>query len=296
MTLSDAVRRLHGQAKSAVIALRYRQAAIGCDPRHTTMPSRVLSRLVSVRVTVAYAVVLAVIGVTLLALGPNVHSAVVSHLSTNLHNLANVHLATLVASAFVTEGHHHIYFLLPGLVCLLALGELVWRSRRLILAFAVGHLGATLLVAVGVAVAIGSGWLPVSVAHASDVGTSYGDLAVLGALTTVIPPRWRPAWIGWWLGMGMAMVAASGANFPGVGHLVALMLGMGLSRRFGSTARWTVTRVALLAVGVAFGYLMITGPSLMAMAVAGSAGALVALIAQWVARRWRLRRPAPAHS
>ena len=96
--------------------------------------------------------------------------------------------------------------------------------------------------------------------------------------------------------MGMAMVAASGANFPGVGHLVALMLGMGLSRRFGSTARWTVTRVALLAVGVAFGYLMITGPSLMAMAVAGSAGALVALIAQWVARRWRLRRPAPAHS
>ncbi|HYB39608.1 MAG TPA: hypothetical protein VEF72_30395, partial [Mycobacterium sp.] len=61
-------------------------------------------------------------------------------------------------------------------------------------------------------------------------------------------------------------------------------------------ARWTVTRVALLAVGVAFGYLMITGPSLMAMAVAGSAGALVALIAQWVARRWRLRRPAPAHS
>ena len=151
MTLSDAVRRLHGQAKSAVIALRYRQAPIGCDPRHTTMLSRVLSRLVSVRVTVGYAVVLAVIDVTLRALGPNVRSAVVSHLSTNLYNLANGNLATLVASAFVTEGHHHIYFLLPGLVCLLALGELVWRSRRLILAFAVGHLGATLLVAVGVA-------------------------------------------------------------------------------------------------------------------------------------------------
>ena len=289
MTLSDAVRRLHGQAKSAVIALRYRQAAIGCDPRHTTMPSRVLSRLVSVRVTVAYAVVLAVIGVTLLALGPNVHSAVVSHLSTNLHNLANGHLATLVASAFVTDGDD-IFFLLPGLVCLLALGELVWRSRRLILAFAVGHLGATLLVAVGLAVAIWSGWLPVSVAHASDVGISYGALAVLGALTTVIPPRWRPAWIGWWLGMAMAMVAASWADFTAVGHLLALMLGMGLSRRLRSTARWTVTRVALLAVGVTFGYLMITGSSLMTMAIAGPAGALVALIAQWVARRWRLRR------
>jgi hypothetical protein len=285
--MSDAVRRLHGQAKSAVIAPRCREAAIGCDPRRTTMLLRVFSRLVSVRVTVAYAAVLAVIGVTLLALGPNVHSAVVSHVSTNLYNLANGHLATLVASAFVTDGDD-IYVLLPGLVCLLALGELVWRSRRLILAFAVGHVGATLLVAVGLAVAIGAGWLPISVAHASDVGISYGAVAVLGALTTVIPPRWRPAWIGWWL--GMALVAASGADFTAVGHLLALMLGMGLSRRLGSNARWTVTRVALLAVGVAFGYVMIAGSSLMAMAVAGSAGALVALIAQRVARRWRLRR------
>lgn len=287
MTLSDAVHRLHGQ--SAVIALRRREAAIGCDPRHTTMLSAVLSRLVSVRVTAAYAVVLAVIGGTLLALGPNMQSAVVSHMSTNLDNLASGHLATLVASAFVTEGDD-IYFVLPGLVCLLALGELVWRGRGLILAFAVGHVGATLLVAVGLAVAIGARWLPISVAHASDVGVSYGALAVLGALTTVIPPRWRPAWIGWWL--GTALVAASWADFTAVGHLLALMLGMGLlSRRLGSTTGWTVTRVALLAIGVAFGYLMITGSSLVTMVVAGPAGALVALIAQWVARRRRLRRP-----
>jgi hypothetical protein len=286
MTLSDAVHRLHGQAASAVIAPR-REAATGCDPRHTTMLSVVLSPLVSVRVTAAYALVLAVIGGRLLALGPNVQSAVVSHMSTNLYNLANGHLATLVASAFVTDGDD-IYFLLPGLVCLLALGELVWRGRGLILAFAVGHVGATLLVAVGLAVAIGAGWLPISVARASDVGISYGAVAVLGALTTVIPPRWRPVWIGWWL--GTALVAAFGADFTAVGHLLALMLGMGLSRWLGSTTRWTVTRVALLAIGVAFGYLVITGASLVTMVVAGPAGALVALIAQSVARRWRLRR------
>jgi len=194
----------------------------------------------------------------------------------------------LVASAFVTDGDD-IYFLLPGLVCLLALGELVWRGRGLILAFAVGHVGATLLVALGLAAAIGAGWLPISVAHASDVGISYGAAAVLGGLTTAIPPRWRPTWIGWWL--GTALVAASGADFTAVGHLLALMLGMGLSRRLGSTIGWTVTRVALLAIGVAFGYLMITEASLVTMVVAGPAGALVALIAQWVARRRRLRRP-----
>ena len=285
MILSGAVHRLPEQ--SAVIAVR-REAATGRDPGHTTMLSVALSRLVSVRVTAAYAVVLAVIGVTLLALGPNVQSAVVSRVSTNLYNLATGHLATLVASAFVTDGDE-IYFLLPGLVCLLALGELVWRARGLMLAFAVGHVGATLLVAVGLAVAIGAGWLPISVAHASDVGISYGALAVLGALTTVIPPRWRLVWIGWWL--GTALVAASGADFTAVGHLLALMLGMGLSRRLGSTTGWTVTRVVLLAIGVAFGYLVITGASLVMMVVAGPAGALVALSAQWVARRWSLRRP-----
>jgi hypothetical protein len=284
MTLPDAVDRLHGQ--SAVIAPR-RGAATGCDPRHTTMLSVVLSPLVSVRVTAAYAVVLAGIGGTLLALGPNVQSAVVDRMSTNLYNLANGHLATLVASAFVTDGDD-IYFVLPGLVCLLALGELVWRGRGLVLTFAVGHVGATLLVAVGLAVAIGAGWLPISVAHASDVGISYGAVAVLGALTTVIPPRWRPAWIGWWL--GTALVVASGADFTAVGHLLALMLGMGLSRRLASTTGWTVTRMVLLAIGVAFGYLVITGASLVMMVVAGPAGALVALLAQWVARRWSLRR------
>jgi hypothetical protein len=286
MTLSHAVHRLHGQ--SAVIALRRREAATGWDPRHPTLLSPWLSRLVSVRVTAAYAVLLAVIGGTLLALGPNVQSAVVSRLSTNLYNLGNGHLATLVASAFVTDGDD-IYFMLPGLVCLLALGELVWSGRGLILAFAVGHVGATLLVAVGLTIAIGAGWLPVSVAHASDVGISYGGVAVLGALTTVIPPRWRPVWIGWWL--STALVAASGADFTAVGHLLALMLGMGLSRRLGLTTGWTVTRVALLAVGVAFGYLMITGASPVTMVVAGPAGAVVALIAQWVARRRRLRSP-----
>jgi Rhomboid-like protein len=285
MTLFDGVHRLGGQ--SAVIALR-REAATGCDPRHMTMLSVVLSRLVSVRVTAAYAVVLAVIGGTLLALGPSAQSAVVSRMSTNLYNLADGHLATLVASAFVTDGDD-IYFLLPGLVCLLALGELAWRGRGVILAFAVGHVGATLLVAVGLVVAIGAGWLPISVAHASDVGISYGAAAVLGGLTTVIPRRWRPAWIGWWL--ATALVAASTADFTAVGHLLALMLGMGLSRRLGSTTGWTVTRVALLVIGVAFGYLMITGSSLVTMVVAGTAGALVALTAQWAAQPRRLRRP-----
>ena len=85
-------------------------------------------------------------------------------MSTNLHNLAHGHLSTLVGSAFVEGGA--VYAWLPGLVCLLALGELIWRSKGLLIAFTVGHIGATLLVAVGLIAAVKAGWVPVSVARA----------------------------------------------------------------------------------------------------------------------------------
>jgi hypothetical protein len=242
----------------------------------------------SVPVTAVYTAVLATVGITLTALGPGAHDAVVTHMSTNLHNLAHGRLATLVGSAFVTDGDDN-YAWLPGLVCLLILGELLWRSRLLVITFAVAHIGATLLVAAGLAVAVEAGWLPISVARASDVGISYGAAGILGALTASVPPRWRPAWIGWWIGTATAAVVAAGADFTAVGHALALLLGLGLSRRLPGTLRWTPTRVVLLAGGGTFGYLMLTG-SLAVAPVAGLAGAVIAALAQrWHAGRRRTR-------
>lgn len=80
------------------------------------------------RVTAAYAVLLLAVSVTLTALGARTRAAVVSEMSTNLHNLAHGHLGTLVGSAFVSDGGD-VYLWLPGLVCLLALGELIWHGR-----------------------------------------------------------------------------------------------------------------------------------------------------------------------
>jgi hypothetical protein len=86
------------------------------------------------------------------------------------------------------------------------------------------------------------------------------------------------------------VVVASGADFTAAGHTVALILGMLLSTRFRAATHWTLVRLVLLAGGVAVGYLMLIGVSLPAAPVAGSTGMLVALIARWVARRWRSRR------
>jgi hypothetical protein len=249
--------------------------------------SRMFSSLVSVRVTVAYAAALFVVASVLLALGPRVQDRVVGQLSTNLHNLAHGHLGTLLGSAFITsEGQ--TYLLLPGLVCLLALAELLWRSRRLIQAFALGHIGATLIVAAGLAVAIKLGWAPSSIARASDVGLSYGAVAVLGTLTAAIPTTWRPAWIGGWLTVA-SVVVASGADFTAAGHTVALILGMLLSCRFRLAPKWTAPRLVLLGVGIAFGLLLLVGVSLSTAPVAIPAGVGVALIAQSVTSRWRMR-------
>jgi hypothetical protein len=235
---------------------------------------RLLARLALVRVTVTYAVIVTCVTVALYALGPLVQDRVISHVSTNLHNLSRGHFGTLLGSAFVIDAGP-IYVWLPGLVCLLGLAELTWGSVRLVLAFAAGHVGATLLVAVGLTAAVELGWLPVSVSRATDVGMSYGAMAVLGALTTAIPRRWRPAWIGWALAAGVAVVAV-GRDFTDVGHAVALALGMLVSTRFGRPQHWTPARFLVLGAAAGFGYLVLASTDLVVATAAGLAGAVVA--------------------
>lgn len=231
-----------------------------------------LVQLARVRVTAAYAVIVTCVSAVLLTLGPQAHDRVIRHASTNLHNLSHGHLGTLLVSAFVIDSGP-IYVWLPGLVCLLALAELAWRSSRLVAAFVVGHVGATLLVAAGLTAAVKWGWLSgAAITRATDVGMSYGAAAVLGSLASAIPRRWRPAWIGGWLAIAIAVVAM-GRDFTDVGHAVALALGMLLSTRFGRPAVWTFRRLLLLGVGAAFGYLLLASSSIVIATACGLVGA-----------------------
>ncbi|ETB47745.1 hypothetical protein O976_20760 [Mycobacterium avium subsp. paratuberculosis 10-8425] len=243
----------------------------GALPSRSTLPGPG-----SVRVTAAYAAALLVVYLVLAALGPHARQVAVSRMSTNVHNLGRGQLGTLIGSAFVDDGGE-LFFWLPGLVCLLALGELLWRGKGLLVTFAVGHIGATMIVAVGLVAAIESGMLPASVARASDVGISYGAMCVLGAITAAMPVRWRGVWAGWWL--GTAVVATVGADFTAVGHVVALLLGIGLSFRLRSTASWTPVHLALLCVGATFGYLLLAGAASMAP-IGGLAGAFIGVLAR----------------
>lgn len=253
------------------------------------MASRILVSLFALRVTVAYCAALALVAATLMVLGPGAQDSVVARMSTNLHNLKHGHLDTLFGSAFVTDGGL-VFASLPGLVCLLGAAELLLRGRRVILAFMFGHVGATLIVAIGLAVAIHIGWLPIGTAYATDVGISYGVAAVLGALTAAIPSRWRAAWIGAWLAIAV-LVAMVNKDFTSVGHVLALMLGAVAMWRFGSPAGWTLTRWGLLTVGAWFGYLVLDGASVPIAPVVGLAGAGSAVVVQRLALRRSAEHP-----
>lgn len=225
----------------------------------TALLSRIgsaLTRLGRLRVTILYAAALAAIAVAMLHLGPRAQHRIIQHASTNLHNLVRGRIGTLIGSAFVNEAGP-VYLWLPGLVALLALGELLWQSRRLVLAFAVGHIGATLIVAAGIAGALTVGLVPSSVINAADVGMSYGAVAVLGSFTAALPVRLRPAWTGGWLAVAVGSAVLSGGEFTNVGHAVALLLGMLAGARFGESQGWTATRYGLLVVGALFSYLLI---------------------------------------
>lgn len=254
-----------------------------------------LTRLARVRFTVTYAVTVATVAITLLLLEPRTRDRIVGQASTNLDNLWHGRFGTLLSSALVVDADSGpILLWLPGLVCLLALAELLWHSGRLAAIFATGHVGASLLVAGGLTEAVRFGWLPFSVAFARDVGMSYGSAAVVGALTAAIPARWRPAWLGWWISvaLGTAMLCS---EFTDIGHVVALLLGMLVAVRLTGPVCWTPVRCALLAVSVVFGFVVLahTGASVLAGAGLGVLGAVVA---DRVAGRRVLRRSAVARA
>ncbi|OBK18139.1 rhomboid-like protein [Mycobacterium asiaticum] len=250
--------------------------------------SNLLAGLARVRFTVAYVAALAFVSTAMLLIDPQTHDRVIRNASTNVHNLAHGRLGTLLGSAFVVEACP-LYFWMPFLTCLLVLAELQMRTLRLVAAFLIGHIGATLVVAAVLATAVKLGWMPWSITRASDVGMSYGALAVLGALTATIPRQWRPAWIVWWLAVSVS-AAVIGGEFTNAGHAVALTLGMLVGTRFHGAAHWTPVRCLMLLNAAGFGFLILAH-SMYGMFVGTVFGVLGAAVAHFAARRFGSATP-----
>ncbi|MCM6778188.1 hypothetical protein NDR87_32365 [Nocardia sp. CDC159] len=214
-------------------------------------------------VTYAYVAALVAVTVWLSTMNDTTETRFVLHVSTNLHNLVRGHYGTLFSSAFVIGDTEVALLIIPLLLSLLALAELRFGAWQVIRIFLAGHIGATLLVALGLWVAVEAGWLPMAVTRAEDVGISYGALALIGAFYAVLPARWRPTWAITWLAVAVAGVVM-GRTFTNVGHLLAVAIGLAAgfwALRIGRFALPKLTRyeTGLLIVAAALGYLLLVG-------------------------------------
>jgi hypothetical protein len=176
-------------------------------------------------VTIGYALALTVVTVVFARVRPDVQARVLADTSTNLHNLGHGHLGTLLSSAFVIGDTNSSLTSIPLLACLLALVELRFGAWHTVRTFLAGHIGATLLVAAGLWVAVLEHWQPDSIGVAEDVGISYGTMTLFGMLIVIVPARRRIPWALVW-----AVIAVKGVlndrDFTSVGHLVSYGIGL----------------------------------------------------------------------
>jgi hypothetical protein len=175
----------------------------------------------------AYAGIVVVVAVAVRVLPGARTEDLVLDSSTNLDNLRHTPLLVLGASAFVVSPLWGLWILVPLVAVFAAAQRWLGRAATVIVAV-LGHVGATLFVAVLLAAGINDGVLDPDVARAPDVGVSYGLAAVAAVLVGRVPRRWRP-----WYALGVLAVAAGSLaldqDFTGVGHVTAVLLGFALA-------------------------------------------------------------------
>jgi hypothetical protein len=178
-------------------------------------------------VPVAYLAVLgAMYAVVTPLLSASDHRFFLGWASTNLANLTNRPVSTLVVSAFVSEETMLLWIVLTstGLVLL------VRRFGNLRAAFLViiAHIAGTLVSEGITAVRISVGAAPQAIRHAIDVGPSYVTVSALVAVVCYGRGLWQRA-----VALGGCLVLApflfegiTGFDIAAVGHVVSMLAGV----------------------------------------------------------------------
>lgn len=191
----------------------------------TARGRRLLGWLRSADVGVGYAVVVLALELLLLT-APDLRDRVVAQSSTNLVNLRSHPLTALASSAFVLSTPWSLT-LLPLLVWGYGTVQRWFGRLSAVIVGAVGHVGATLVVAVLLASGIAHGAVEHGVESAADVGVSYGLVAVGGVCLYLLPRRWRLP-VAAVLVAGLAAALVLDQDFSDLGHSVALVIGIAL--------------------------------------------------------------------
>lgn len=185
--------------------------------------------------SVVYVVALAVTSGVLATSSPTTARRILLERSTNLHELGLHPLRVLVASAFWLPSPWQLALWAPLFLLVVAPLERLFGSLETIGLFALGHVGATLLTALGLWIGLRTDVVEHSIAYVQDVGPSYGFMAILGAAAA----RLLGVRAGGVVAFGAALLLAASPSFTNVGHLLAVLLGLAAARV--SIRRRTVT-------------------------------------------------------
>jgi hypothetical protein len=164
--------------------------------------------------------------------------------STSLDRLEQDPLRVLVSSAFWLDRPLDLLVWAVAFTLVLAPAERWLGSRRFVATFAVGHVGATLVTAGVLWLAIHWQFVEARLGRVQDVGASKGFFAVAAALTVALHRRRRLSYPeAVWAAVGIGAVFIEGV--ASVGHAVAVLLGyccwLAADRTRGS---WPSTRSA----------------------------------------------------
>jgi hypothetical protein len=174
--------------------------------------------------TFSYLLTLAVTTGVLQLLGSRAADRLLASQSTNLDHLARDPVRVLVGSAFWLSSSSQALVWLPLFVGVVARVERRLGPFRTIGVFAAGHVGATLLTAAVLWAGLHAGVVASSVAHARDVGASYGFFAVAAAASGLLDGRRARAY-ALVVCAYPALMLALGPTFTDVGHALAVSIG-----------------------------------------------------------------------
>jgi hypothetical protein len=157
--------------------------------------------------------------------------------STNLERLEQEPVRVLVASAFWLSASWQLLAWAALFTLVLAPAERWLGSRRWVLTFAAGHVGATLLTAGALWLAIHDRFLEARLGRVQDVGASYGFVAVAALYTFALRGRLRIAYtVVLWAGIGVGALVTEGLTT--FGHAAAALLGYLCWLAYGSRGSW----------------------------------------------------------
>ena len=175
-------------------------------------------------VTSAYLLVLVVTTWVLQTTSARISNRLLLEQSTNLQHLAHDPIRVLIGSALWLSTGWELLVWAALFPFVLAPVERRLGSGRTTLVFAAGHVGATLLTAAGLWVALRVDLVERSVVNARDVGPSYGFFAVAALMTAFVDRRLRTFYVAGLVILLVVTLAVS-QTFTDVGHLLALLIG-----------------------------------------------------------------------